>query len=327
MGIKRISDLFKVEASSPSEMATEGVVGFCIPDYQRGYSWSKDKIERLFKDCLIGFQRLSDDSDADAFTFLGTLILVEKQARAGNFRGKSVDIVDGQQRVTTLALLACALYEELNTARTELPKFDLGSKCEQWIREEIEGRLEDLLSCAAGSQRVAGGKIFPYSMIVRSGDIRGRCTVTAKYVSPIGKFLYGFGGFVAKEMDVFEIPDMGNTAEAGKILENHRIIKGLVKCINDTEWYNGIECDQVPISSLDKTRYSDLFDRLTGFFPDDKEQTKAIEEITSCKAMHGHMRNLLFAMYLCQRVAFIGITTHDESTADLLSGERVGACI
>ena len=324
MGIKRISDLFKVEASSPSEMATEGVVGFCIPDYQRGYSWSKDKIERLFKDCLIGFQRLSDDSDADAFTFLGTLILVEKQARAGNFRGKSIDIVDGQQRMTTLALLACALYEELNAARIELPKFDLGSKCEQWIREEIEGRLEDLLSCAAGSQKAGGKETFPYSMIVRPRDVRGRDTATARYDSPIGKFLYGFGEFADSEGSEFAIPDIGDDPDAKKIRNSYLVIKRLVKRINDAGWYNDTECVQVPISSMGIPRFKNLIDRLDGFILAEDDQDKAIEEIKSRVEMHGHIRNLLFAAYLCQRVAFIGITTYDKGVAVMLSGERVG---
>jgi uncharacterized protein with ParB-like and HNH nuclease domain len=78
--MKKIEDLFRAQAASPTETVElyNGAIGFRVPDYQRPYDWSKDNITRLFTDCLSGFHRLGSSANADAFTFLGTLILVKE---------------------------------------------------------------------------------------------------------------------------------------------------------------------------------------------------------------------------------------------------------
>ena len=73
---------------------------FLIPDYQRAYSWMEDKCQRLWDDfCDFSFP----NGDADAFNdkdeyFLGVIITFR------NEQGQD-EVVDGQQRLTTLLLL------------------------------------------------------------------------------------------------------------------------------------------------------------------------------------------------------------------------------
>lgn len=69
--MKKIKELFEAEASSPSETAMlhNGAVGFRIPEYQRDYDWSQEKITRLYSDCLSGFYRLATSPNADASLF------------------------------------------------------------------------------------------------------------------------------------------------------------------------------------------------------------------------------------------------------------------
>ena len=109
--MKKIEDLFRAEAASPTETARlfNSAVGFRVPEYQRPYDWAHANIERLFCDCLSGFHRLGTRANADAFTFLGTLILVVDKKQEPSFGGTSVAIVDGQQRLTTLTLLGSGL--------------------------------------------------------------------------------------------------------------------------------------------------------------------------------------------------------------------------
>ena len=120
--MKKIEHLFNAEAASPWETAMlyDGRVGFVIPDYQRQYDWEPANVRRLFYDALNGFHRLADSSNANAFTFLGTLILVEEKTKEPDFGGESVAVVDGQQRLTTLALFACALAEALKLLKFQL---------------------------------------------------------------------------------------------------------------------------------------------------------------------------------------------------------------
>ncbi len=62
-----------------------------IPAYQRPYRWTKNYIDRLFQDYL----------ENKAEYFLGSAVFVEKEKNAY----LEYDVVDGQQRITTLFLL------------------------------------------------------------------------------------------------------------------------------------------------------------------------------------------------------------------------------
>ncbi|MCY4184610.1 MAG: DUF262 domain-containing protein [Rhodobacteraceae bacterium] len=90
--MKKVSELFTANACNPWEVANHlskgsGGVGFRIPEYQRTYDWSKENIHRLMTDIFTGFERLSHGTEANSFTFLGTLILVEDQIQEDKFRG------------------------------------------------------------------------------------------------------------------------------------------------------------------------------------------------------------------------------------------------
>ena len=142
--MKKVEDLFRAKASSPFETATlyNGNAGFMIPDYQRQYDWSKKNIERLHHDILNGFHRFSKSADASAFTFLGTIILVEQTQKEKEFSGQSLAIVDGQQRLTTLALFACALCEALRKQLSETNFSSISEDLAGWLKREAEERLD-----------------------------------------------------------------------------------------------------------------------------------------------------------------------------------------
>ncbi len=76
---------------------------FCIPDYQRPYSWQKSHCEQLFEDI--------DESNRQNEYFLGTIILQEI-GKIGT--GKKYDVIDGQQRITTLQILLACLRDAVN---------------------------------------------------------------------------------------------------------------------------------------------------------------------------------------------------------------------
>ena len=69
---------------------------FEVPPYQREYSWLEDEVSEFWNDL---HNALGDDS-----YFLGLVILTDE--------GKRKQVVDGQQRILTLTLLAAALYHE-----------------------------------------------------------------------------------------------------------------------------------------------------------------------------------------------------------------------
>lgn len=74
---------------------------FNIPNYQRPYVWGEDNINDLLDDIVYAFENNSEDK-----YFLGSLVLQNK----GN---NEYDILDGQQRLTTICLILTSLRDEI----------------------------------------------------------------------------------------------------------------------------------------------------------------------------------------------------------------------
>jgi uncharacterized protein with ParB-like and HNH nuclease domain len=76
---------------------------FAIPGYQRPYAWKNDQAQDLFDD-LLGFMRsASGRVEESPPYFLGSIVLIKTDALP------NADVVDGQQRLTTLTLLLSAI--------------------------------------------------------------------------------------------------------------------------------------------------------------------------------------------------------------------------
>lgn len=84
---------------------------FFVPVFQRVYAWTGQQVEQLLADTLRAARE-------DGPHFMGTLIyLPEKGSDANGIASASV--IDGQQRLTTLTLLLCALRNHLRAAGGE----------------------------------------------------------------------------------------------------------------------------------------------------------------------------------------------------------------
>ena len=79
--------------------SSENQVSYFIPKYQREYIWSKFNWESLFDDI--------DESVGGHF--LGSIICINTQL--DSHRAAELELVDGQQRTTTISLLYLALYK------------------------------------------------------------------------------------------------------------------------------------------------------------------------------------------------------------------------
>ena len=87
---------------------------FRIPAYQRAYSWKDKQRTELFKDLLTLHRKQHE------FHFMATVVGVNRDRQAlGTDMYQVVDIVDGQQRLTTLILLLRAIALALPTDDAE----------------------------------------------------------------------------------------------------------------------------------------------------------------------------------------------------------------
>ena len=115
-GQKTISDLFESRRL------------FNIPRYQRAYAWEEKHLQDFIGD--IKSQNLERDY------FFGTILL---QVADSNGLFKVVDIVDGQQRITTLVIFMRALLKKLAVAGDDVGIFE-----ESYVQYRDEYKLRVL---------------------------------------------------------------------------------------------------------------------------------------------------------------------------------------
>lgn len=95
---RTISELFNPEKD----------VTYFIPKYQREYVWGKNNWELLFDDII------SNDNNH----FLGSIICINTKTDAVD--NDRLELIDGQQRMTTLSILFIAIYEHLSSFKSEI---------------------------------------------------------------------------------------------------------------------------------------------------------------------------------------------------------------
>jgi len=96
-----------------------------VPRYQRPYAWDDDQVTEFWNDLIV------DGGSA----FIGSLIFNSEDLN----RTGRIDIIDGQQRLLTITILAAALRDlanSLDTARADLiQRYDIGTE------DRITGKL------------------------------------------------------------------------------------------------------------------------------------------------------------------------------------------
>ncbi|MSS15036.1 DUF262 domain-containing protein [Porcincola intestinalis] len=99
-----------------------------IPKYQREYTWGINDWDALFNDV----------TENDCGYFLGSYICVN----SGSLNGTVLEVIDGQQRFSTLSLLLTALYEKLSALESQMEledKTDLSN-----LRSELANKKQIL---------------------------------------------------------------------------------------------------------------------------------------------------------------------------------------
>jgi len=97
---------FKPESLKIKEIFGNQDSFYEIPRYQRPYRWIDEQVEQLWDDLYDAF-----DNEENSY-FLGSIVTVKQ-----NNESSKKDVVDGQQRLTTLMILFCVirdLYPTLN---------------------------------------------------------------------------------------------------------------------------------------------------------------------------------------------------------------------
>lgn len=153
----------EVNKQSVKQLLETGKVNkFIIPEYQRPYAWSDEQIQTLFED-LVEYTENNNESTY----FLGTIVSYE------NENGEQ-EIIDGQQRITSLFLLLRALYSKLNsmTETKEVKNFKGQIESALWEQDELTAEVDfEKTLIESRVMRDEGNKVF--SEILITGNVDG----------------------------------------------------------------------------------------------------------------------------------------------------------
>ncbi|WP_210489045.1 DUF262 domain-containing protein [Rufibacter aurantiacus] len=106
---------------------------FSIPTYQRPYVWKEEQIDKLLTDSANAFS-----TDRDKPYFIGTILTDDKKAY--------LELIDGQQRFTTLWLIAFVFYKNgIKSEVTNFLKYGDNLRLDFEIRKEVKEYFDLLL--------------------------------------------------------------------------------------------------------------------------------------------------------------------------------------
>ena len=169
---------------------------FLIPDYQRPYAWGETECGQLWDD-IFGFSIPENDAtkfDSEKEYFLGPIVTFKNEA------GKS-EIIDGQQRLTTLMLLLRAFYSKFGNMEDNNSK-STRKDIEQciWKTDEFSNPLTDKLKI--DSEVASDDEKDVFLNILKTGEVadseKGKYAANYRFFcEKVADFLNGFPSYFA----------------------------------------------------------------------------------------------------------------------------------
>ncbi len=144
---------------------------FIIPDYQRPYKWDLEKCEILWQD-LTGF---FEDRKQNEEYYLGTVVT----CRNDDNSKVEIEVIDGQQRITSLLLLLRAFYSKLEN--TTIVDDNISGLMNQispciWDVNPISGKVTDTNLIHIESRVATESDNEVFHTILRTGQTRPNVT-------------------------------------------------------------------------------------------------------------------------------------------------------
>lgn len=184
-----------IDQKTISQLFADKKSDFLIPDYQRPYAWEDTECQTLWED-IFTFAFPDNDyskfnSDNDEY-FLGPIVTFK------NDSGK-MEIIDGQQRLTTLMLLLRAFYEKYGNMKDEnsIKTRERLEKC-IWKTDEFGTPNKDALKI--NSEVATDNDKDEFLTILRTGKITDK--MKSKYAlnyqffqEKINEFLGAYPGY------------------------------------------------------------------------------------------------------------------------------------
>lgn len=195
---------------------------YLVPDYQREYVWEDKQVDQLLQDVYTEFT--SDGVGKTSEYFIGSIVVWAHE-------GGVLELIDGQQRMTTTFLLFCAMRDHLATIssgasiealKTQIAAADVDKEGKDVFRYRVELQYED--SCGV-LQALGKGSVKPEEVTETTRSVRNilnayrliRTFLTSQFGSDIDA-LRKFYAYLIKNVKLIRVKT-GSVAHALKIFE------------------------------------------------------------------------------------------------------------
>ena len=275
---------------------SETKAGFLIPSYQRPYAWTEAECRTLWED-IKAFEfpeNNSDNFNPDEEYYLGSIVTFK------NKDGKQ-EIIDGQQRLTTLVLLLRAFYArfgDMQDANSQKVKSRV-EKC-LWKVDEYGNVIQSKIKMTSNAVTDAQKDEFLY--ILENGEAPAE--MKSKYAenyrffqSRIEEFLHELPSYFA----LFPARLLGNCILLTVEAESQDTALRIFSTLND----RGMPLSDSDIFKAQLYQFYSAQDRTGEFI----EKWKSLEELTE-KIFHpnsGTPMDELFTRYMYYERAKLGI--------------------
>ena len=226
MAILNIEKSFLTDNRSVLDFLNQTGQGLYIPLYQREYSWDSDNIDQLLEDLTRGIQRIARGEvtdDTKEIRFLGTIITVIESNRDNIYPvdlqavpSRIEKLIDGQQRISTIALMATVLTKRLieicHKVKPTNPIYEQVEEiCDIWVKQ----KLINIFSFDLGRGKP---KLKP-KIIRGEKDFWTRDkSVDEAYTSELSNFL---GHFIQAYVDNTILPSLSKDKYGNTLLYNN----------------------------------------------------------------------------------------------------------
>lgn len=316
-----VDALFKPTSASVRQLLCDLVGGFAIPSYQRPYRWKPLDQRRLCEDLISAIDRLRTDSSA--VSFVGAIITVSgvSESYHATIPADARQIIDGQQRLSTILMLAVAAHEKLGALEVAIEKkVTLEDDVRNWLRDQCSEVCYQLLQCLGDTKAYGdeGFKVLPKM----SRDVSDRWSVhqnQARYASPIANLLHtyllhdGAGRFQLQLPTKYVEPEgSGSSKEDQEVfIRRFQQVRELIRDIangSDGDLAERIDLDFVlaPGSKTLSALFSNVSSELS---PVLRAAASSSAELAQC------LRVLLFSRFMLERLALTQINAKDETYA------------
>lgn len=200
--------------------------GFYIPYYQRNYSWDDENADKLISDIIGGVKRVLIKPNNSIF--LGTIILHDETNVAvgvhtdtPNLLTKVSNVVDGQQRIASIGMLACALSDAVTKNAAKLKSY-ASSACEfTSLAQELENLQPDMRELFGVEIKKSGAQPHLKPLIIRAGDVTSNPVSDQWTLSGTGKDFYrsNTAGLLSDFIEGTSLPDIETDERVGSVLE------------------------------------------------------------------------------------------------------------